>query len=69
MRIHILNLTCRELGSVEFRGSRVVLIIMPFARAVGGRKVKNNRAGLADALNGLNLAVTSVINLVIILTA
>lgn len=40
---------------------------VPFARTFGGRKVRNRRAGLAHVEKGLNLAVTSVINLVIIL--
>lgn len=44
-------------------------IAVPFALALGGRNVRNRRAGLAQAENGLNLAVTSVMNLVIILTA
>lgn len=41
---------------------------VPFARTFGGRKVKNRRAGLAHVEKGLNLAVTSVMNLVIILS-
>lgn len=39
---------------------------VPFDRALGGRKVRNSRAGFAQAEKGLNLAVTSVMNLVII---
>lgn len=42
---------------------------MPLDRAFGGRNVKKRRAGLAQVEKGLNLAVTSVMNLVIILTA
>ena len=41
---------------------------MPWARALGGRNVRNRRAGFAHAENGLNLADTSVMNLVIMLT-
>jgi hypothetical protein len=41
---------------------------VPFARALGGRKVRKRRAGFAQGEKGLNLAETSVINLVIILT-
>ncbi len=59
----------RELVSGEFRGSMAVVMLMPFARAFGGIKVRNSRAGLAQAEKGLNLAVTSVMNLVIILKA
>lgn len=40
---------------------------VPLARADGGRKVRKRRAGFAQTEKGLNLAVTSVINLVIIL--
>lgn len=65
---HALNLTRRELGSFESRGRIVVVMVVPFARAVGGINVRNRRAGFAQAENGLNLAVTSVMNLVIILT-
>lgn len=65
----VLNLTRRELGSVEVRGSKVVVMAMPLDRAFGGRNVKKRRAGLAQVEKGLNLAVTSVMNLVIILTA
>jgi hypothetical protein len=43
------------------------LTTVPLARTFGGRKVKNRRAGLAHVEKGLNLAVTSVMNLVIIL--
>lgn len=32
-----LNLTLRALGSIEARGSRVVLICIPWARALAGR--------------------------------
>lgn len=65
---HILNLTLNELASVEFRGRRVVVIDVPLARALGGRNVRNSRAGFAHAENGLNLAVISVTNFVIIST-
>lgn len=44
-----------------------MVIDVPFWRALGGRNVRKSRAGFAHAENGLNLAVTSVINLVIIL--
>lgn len=44
------------------------MISMPFDRAFGGSKVKKRRAGLAQVEKGLNLAVTSVMNLVIIVT-
>lgn len=47
----------------------VDVIVVPFARAFGGRNVRNRRAGFAQAENGLNLAETSVINFVIILAA
>lgn len=66
--VHALNLTRRELGSFESRGRIVVVMAVPFARAVGGINVRNRRAGFAQAENGLNLAVTSVMNLVIIST-
>jgi hypothetical protein len=33
----ILNLTFREFGSVVFRGSSFVLMVMPLIRALGGR--------------------------------
>ena len=38
-------------------------MVVPIARAFGGRKVRNNRAGLAQAEKGLNFTDTSVINL------
>lgn len=66
-RIYILNLTAIELGSVEARGSSVVLIVVPVVLAFGGSSVRKRRAGLAQAENGLNRAVISVMNLVIIL--
>lgn len=62
-----LNLTATELGSVEVRGRRVVWMTVPLDLASGGRKVKKRRAGLAQAEKGLNLAVTSVMNFVIML--
>lgn len=64
----VLNLTLNELFSAESLGSRAVLTTVPFARTFGGRKVRNRRAGLAHVEKGLNLAVTSVMNLVIILS-
>lgn len=45
----------------------VVLMEVPLDLASGGRKVRKRRAGLAQAEKGLNLAVTSVMNFVIIL--
>lgn len=44
-----------------------MLMTVPLARALGGRNVRKRRAGLAQAENGLNFAVISVMNLVIIL--
>lgn len=64
---HLLNLSLKELGSVESRGSSVVEMAMPDERALGGRCVRNRRAGLALREKGLSLAETSVRNLVIIL--
>lgn len=66
---NVLNFTRRELGSVEFRGRTVDVIVVPLARAFGGMNVRKRRAGFAHVENGLNLAETSVINLVIILKA
>lgn len=65
--IDVLNLTATELGSVELRGRMDVVIEVPLDLASGGRKVRKRRAGLAQAEKGLNLAVTSVMNFVIIL--
>lgn len=45
------------------------MMSMPLDRAVGGSSVRKRRAGLAQVEKGLNLAVTSVMNLVIIVTA
>jgi len=42
-------------------------MLVPFARAFGGRNVRKRRAGLAQAENGLNFAVISVMNLVIMM--
>lgn len=58
-----------ELGSLVVRGISDELIFMPVVRALGGRCVRKRRAGLAQAENGLNLAVTSLMNFVIILPA
>lgn len=68
-RYIVLNLTRRELFSADVLGSSVVLILIPLARALGGRYVRKSRAGLAQAEKGLNLAVTSVRYLVSILAA
>jgi hypothetical protein len=65
--MNVLNLTLRELASGAVRGSSVVLIFIPVALALGGRWVRKSRAGFAHAEKGLNLAVTSVMNFVIIL--
>lgn len=65
--VDVLNLTFSELGTAVVRGRRVVLIFMPLALALGGRCVRKSRAGLAHGEKGLNLAVTSVMNFVIIL--
>lgn len=65
--LSLLNLTETELGSVDVRASTVVLMMVPFARASGGSSVRKRRAGFAQAENGLNLAVISVMNFVIIL--
>ena len=64
-----LNLTSRELDSEEFWGRRTVLILVPFARALGGMRVRRRRAGFAQGENGLNLTEISDMNLVIILAA
>jgi hypothetical protein len=66
IRDNVLNFTRRELGSVEVRGRIVDVMVVPLARAFGGRNVRNKRAGFAQVENGLNLAETSVINFVII---
>ncbi len=50
------------------RANIVEVIFMPFILASGGSWERNSRAGLAQVEKGLNLAVTSVMNLVIILT-
>ncbi len=44
-------------------------MVMPLARALGGRRERNRRGALALAEKGLNLVVTLVINRVIIVTA
>lgn len=44
-----------------------MLIFMPIDLALGGSCVRKSRAGLAHVEKGLNLAVTSVMYLVIIL--
>jgi hypothetical protein len=69
IRDNVLNLTRRELGSWEFRGRMVDVMLVPLARAFGGRNVRNKRAGFAQVENGLNLAETSVMNFVIISAA
>lgn len=69
IRDNILNFTRRELGSFEVRGRMVDVMVVPLARAFGGRNVRNRRAGFAQVENGLNLAETSVINFVIISAA
>lgn len=58
-------MTCRELGSADARGSSWVVIFMPLARAVGGRKERKTRAAFARGEKGLNRVVTSVMNRVI----
>lgn len=63
----VLNLTFRELLSGEFLGKRLVWTVVPLARTFGGRNVRKRRAGFAQVEKGLNLAVTSVMNFVIIL--
>lgn len=55
------------LGSVELRGSSDVVTLTPWLRTLGGRKMRKSRAGFAQGEKGLNFAVTSVINLVIML--
>ena len=57
-----LNLTSRELGSGEPRGSRVVLICMPEARASEGSDDRNRRAARDSSENGLKRVRTSVMN-------
>jgi hypothetical protein len=47
----------------------VDVMLVPLARAFGGRNVRNKRAGFAQVENGLNLAETSVMNFVIISAA
>lgn len=64
-RIDVLKRTYSELGSFVVRGRRVELILTPMERAVGGSWVRKRRAGFAQAEKGLNLAVMSVMNLVI----
>lgn len=48
------------LGSVDCLGNSVVWIVTPWARALGGRKVRNRRAAFACLEKGLNLVLTSV---------
>lgn len=48
------------LGSVLCRGSSVVWMLMPAARALGGRKLRKSRAAFACWEKGLNLVFTSV---------
>ena len=57
------------LGSVDWRGSSVVWMVMPVALALGGRKVRKRRAALAWREKGLNFVVTCVRNLEIIVTS
>lgn len=66
-RKDVLNLTFRDGGSLDVRGSRTVLMAMPDWRALGGMKERKSRADRAVGEKGLNLVVTSVMNLVIIL--
>lgn len=64
--LFVLNLIRSEGGSVDVRGRRLVVNFKPpFARALAGRLARNSRVDLEAAENGLNLAVTSVMNLVI----
>lgn len=67
--LNILNLTTRELGSVDALGKSLVSIFMPACRALGGSSVRNSRADFARGENGLNFVETSVMNLVIIFAA
>lgn len=48
------------LGSVLCLGNSVVWMLMPVARALGGRKVRKSRAAFACLEKGLNLVFTSV---------
>jgi hypothetical protein len=65
--MNALNLTSSELGSAEDRGSSCVETFMPSLRAFGGRKERKRRADRAPREKGLNLTVTSVMNLVIMM--
>jgi hypothetical protein len=66
--MYVLNLMRSELGSVDVRGSSCVVMDMPDARAVGGKKERNSRADRARAEKGLKRVVTSVMKRVIILS-
>ena len=55
-----------DAGSVENRGMSNVLTVVPPARTVGGRLERKSLADLERCEKGLNFAVISVMNLVII---
>lgn len=55
----------RALGSVEARGSRVVLICIPAARALAGRLLRKSRVARERMEKGLNFVFTSVMKRVI----
>ena len=62
----ILNFNPNVAGSLLVLGSICVATVMPLARASGGIRERNMRAGFERTENGLNLTRTSVKNRVII---
>lgn len=58
----LLNLILSVLGSEDVRGSNWVVMLMPFARALGGKRVRKSRATFARDEKGLNRVVTSEMN-------
>lgn len=66
-RIDVLNFTSSVAGSLLVRGSILVSIFMPSARAFGGIRDRKSRAGFARGEKGLNWTRTSVRNRVIML--
>jgi hypothetical protein len=68
-KVDILNLTPRLAGSLLFRGSILDSIFIPSARALGGIRERNSRAGFERGLKGLKDTRTSVRNRVIMVAA
>lgn len=60
-----LNLTLSVLGSVDVRGSNVVLICIPIARALDGKLLRNSLVARERREKGLNRVCTSVMKRVI----